>query len=252
MQIKEKINPNEVVYLANLVGKILLKSGAEAYRIEDAIIDICKHFGLHGEPFVTMTCIVCSARDEDGNLFSSVERIRGRKTNLGRIHEINELLGKLDDYTFDELFRKVMDIKEYKTFPKKIVVLGYCGGAAFFAFLFDGNIRDFGVVLVIGFLVYFVMDISTTFEINNFFSIAVASFVCAAVSVLSLRLKITTNVATPIISSLMLLVPGLSFTNSIRDLIAGDFLSGLSRGIEAIMIAASLAVGAGVALYLFV
>ncbi len=42
----------------------------------------------------------------------------------------------------------------------------------------------------------------------------------------------------------MLLVPGLVITNAIRDTIAGDLLSGLSRTLEAIMIAGAIAIGA--------
>lgn len=48
----------------------------------------------------------------------------------------------------------------------------------------------------------------------------------------------------------MLLVPGIAITNSLRDIIGGDFVSGLSRMIEAILIAASIAIGVGVMMML--
>ena len=51
------------------------------------------------------------------------------------------------------------------------------------------------------------------------------------------------------ISSLMLLVPGLAITNAIRDTIAGDTLSGLARATDAFLSAISIAVGAGFVLY---
>ena len=44
----------------------------------------------------------------------------------------------------------------------------------------------------------------------------------------------------------MLLVPGLIITNAIRDTIAGDLVSGISRAIEAIFIAIAIAVGSGI------
>ena len=43
----------------------------------------------------------------------------------------------------------------------------------------------------------------------------------------------------------MLLVPGLAITNAIRDTVAGDYLSGLSRGTEAFLTALAIAIGAG-------
>ena len=51
-----------------------------------------------------------------------------------------------------------------------------------------------------------------------------------------------------IIGSVMPLVPGLLITNAVRDLMAGHFVSGLSKGAEAFLTA--FAIGAGVALVL--
>ena len=51
-----------------------------------------------------------------------------------------------------------------------------------------------------------------------------------------------------IISALMPLVPGVPITNAIRDILAGQLLSGLSKGVEASITA--FAIGAGVAIVL--
>lgn len=44
------------------------------------------------------------------------------------------------------------------------------------------------------------------------------------------------------------LVPGILITNAIRDLLAGELLAGMSRGVEAALTA--FAIGAGVAIVL--
>jgi uncharacterized membrane protein YjjP (DUF1212 family) len=44
----------------------------------------------------------------------------------------------------------------------------------------------------------------------------------------------------------MPLVPGVALTTSIRDLLAGDLLSGIARGVEAIL--SAIAIGVGIAL----
>ena len=50
----------------------------------------------------------------------------------------------------------------------------------------------------------------------------------------------------------MLLVPGLTITNAIRDTIAGDILSGLAKAAEAVLVAISIAVGTGAILSIFI
>ena len=50
----------------------------------------------------------------------------------------------------------------------------------------------------------------------------------------------------------MLLVPGLAITNAIRDTISGDLISGISRGLEAFLVAVAIAAGTGVILRLWI
>ena len=47
----------------------------------------------------------------------------------------------------------------------------------------------------------------------------------------------------------MLLVPGLALANSMRDFIASDTMSGLSRMTEALFVAVGVALGVAVAMF---
>ncbi len=49
-----------------------------------------------------------------------------------------------------------------------------------------------------------------------------------------------------VIGSIMPLVPGLAFTNGIRDTIGDELLSGMSRLAEAVFIAVAIAAGVGI------
>lgn len=48
----------------------------------------------------------------------------------------------------------------------------------------------------------------------------------------------------------MLLVPGIPFTNAIRDILLGDIISGSLRLVEAVLLAAMLALGMMAAIWL--
>ena len=52
--------------------KILLTSGAETYRVEEAITLVCRRFDLKSESFVTMTCVLTSAKKKDGEVITEV------------------------------------------------------------------------------------------------------------------------------------------------------------------------------------
>ena len=48
-----------------------------------------------------------------------------------------------------------------------------------------------------------------------------------------------------VIGSIIPLVPGLSFTNSIRDIADGDYISGSVRMLDALLVSICIAVGVG-------
>ncbi len=59
------------------------------------------------------------------------------------------------------------------------------------------------------------------------------------------------NLNAIVIGSIMIFLPGVAFTNAVRDTLAGDMLSGASKGIEAVIVAVSLASGVGIAIKLW-
>ena len=72
----------------------------------------------------------------------------------------------------------------------------------------------------------------------------------AILAIIAVHFKLGFHVDKIIIGSIMLLVPGLAITNAIRDTIAGDLLAGISRAVEAFLIAIAIAIGSGIVLRL--
>ena len=71
----------------------------------------------------------------------------------------------------------------------------------------------------------------------------VASFIGGAAVFLMCELLPMLHADKVIIGDIMLLIPGMMLTNSIGDILLGDVISGSIRLIEAVMLAASLALG---------
>ena len=74
-----------------------------------------------------------------------------------------------------------------------------------------------------------------------------ASAVVISIAAIFTKLGIAKNQDIITIASVMPLVPGILITNAIRDLLAGELLAGMSRGVEAALTAFA---GAGVAIVL--
>jgi uncharacterized membrane protein YjjB (DUF3815 family) len=87
---------------------------------------------------------------------------------------------------------------------------------------------------------------------TQFFRTIVGSFFLTLVAYLIHFQGIGQNVDSTIIGALMLLVPGLLFTNAMRDIMYGDTNSGMNRVVLVLLIAVAIALGAAAAMHVAV
>ncbi len=244
----------QLLLLATLAGKIMLKNGAETYRVEDTIERICKSRKdiKYADAFVTPTGIFISLEYE-GEMMTYLVRVKSIKIDLNKINLVNDFSREFvsSNMPIDkglEKLKKINKIKNYNILTKTLFGSLAC---AFFSLLFGGTFFDFIssylVSLIVLTTVNQISKYKMTFFINNFIGATLASIL----SLLTVKIGIGQNMDIIIIGSIMALVPGVAITNAMRDTISGDFLSGLSRGMEAIFSALAIAFGVGLVLNVY-
>ena len=83
---------------------------------------------------------------------------------------------------------------------------------------------------------------------NLFFKTIAGAAVSAFMALALTAAGIGQNSDSIIIGALMALVPGIAFTNAMRDIMAGDMVAGISKAAEALLIGAAIALGTALAL----
>lgn len=244
-------NDHHILQLATYAGKIVLINGGEIYRVEDIISRIGKHFDLKIDSFATMTCIIVSGKNKNGEIISLIERINFRVTNLNKINQVHEVINNIKYYNYYELKLKLEAIDRITPYKNIIKILSSAFGASCFVVLFKGNFGDFITAFISGVSIALFSCFVAKLQLNSFFINLISSAIGVFISELFYTIGIIENSSISIISTLMLLVPGVAFINSIRDIIAGDLVAGTSRITEIFMIGAAIAIGAGLVTKLF-
>ena len=85
----------------------------------------------------------------------------------------------------------------------------------------------------------------------DFFINIICGGLVAISSIVCMHFGIIKDLDKLIAGSIMLLVPGLALTNSIRDLLEGQLVSGLTRAAEAFFVGLSAAIGTGSILHIY-
>ena len=243
------IDENKVIDLVLIAGRILLESGAETYRVEDTMNRMAASYGLDDTySFVTSTAIIFSLNDRTN---TRLIRIRERTTDLEKIALTNSLSRKIsnNELTIDEAKEELFQLHhaslQYSFVTQFIAAMVACG---FFLFMFGGVAHDFIFAVLAGAGAFLTFDFVQRFIQIKFFSEFISAAVVISIAAISTKLGLAINQDAITIAGVMPLVPGILITNAIRDLLAGELLAGMSRGVEAAITA--FAIGAGVAIVL--
>ena len=235
-----------IVNLAAEAGKIMLQNGGETYRVEQTIGMICQAYNIKDtQSFVTPTAIITSTTSEDGKNSTIIKRITARSIDLNKVAMINDLSRKVQNnpLTFEEFKAELQRISKCPSYSRLLKMLFAGLNTASFTILFGGGVYDFIVALFAGMIINRICALLARFRVNDFFINIIGGMIAGLIGLSASSLSPMFHEDKIIIGSIMLLVPGLIITNAIRDTIAGDLISGLSRGLEAIVIAGAIAIG---------
>ena len=235
------MDKKEIMELACRAGKVVLENGGEIYRVEQTMTSICAAYGIYDcESFATPTIIILSAPSTHEESYSRMMRITVRGINLNKVAEINRFSRKLP-IAINEALAELERIEKITSYPLWVSILASSIGVGAFTIIFGGGFSDIAGGLILGALIRLTITGLQRKRAGDF----VVNLIGGAVAALGGWL--ISQIGNPwivTVSAMMLLVPGLLFTNALRDIAAGDFVSGGSRGIEVFSIATALACGA--------
>ena len=224
-------------------GETLLENGAEVFRVEQTMEIMARSFHLREfHVYVLTNGIFASAGTAE---IAEVRNVPVRTTHLGRVVAVNALSREIaaGGVTLDEAEHRLAEARRIP-FPKgKTQLLAGMSGTACFALIFGGTAAAAGFI-VSGYLL-----LCEKKNLSNGFRKISAAALITLVCILGCHL-LDTEASHAIIGTLMILTPGIAFTMGIRDFVQGDYLSGTIRMIDALLIAASIAIGTGLVLSL--
>ena len=231
-------------------GQTLLENGAEVFRVEQTMEIMARSFHLREfHVYVLTNGIFASAGTAE---ISEVRNVPTRTTHLGRVAAVNQLSRQIaagEVSTIDEAESRLVQARNIP-FPKDWVQLAAGASGAFcFALIFGGSLQAALIAAVAGCAANgYLLFCGQCGVGGGFKTISTASLI-TLVCILGCGL-LRTESSHAIIGTLMILTPGIAFTMGIRDFVQGDYLSGTIRMIDALLIAASIAIGTGLVLRL--
>ena len=239
--------------LTELTARIayhLALSGAETFRIEETMRRIIGAYGIECQAFAIPNCVMVSLEAANGKPLMVMKRVGFHGNDLEAVEKLNALSRRICAETpAPEVAAQWLKetLAARRTYSAAAYYLGNFLGAAGFCPVFGGTMRDSLWAGLMGLIIGFVTRQMDRWETNPFFSTITAAFLMAVPAYLLAGFHLLDYVDAVIIGSLMILVPGLLITNSMRDIIYGDTNSGINRIVQVLLSALAIAMGTAAA-----
>ena len=240
------MNYNLLTDLAIDLGYELAMSGAETFRVEESMTRLLAAYNVDSDVFAVPNYVMVTIRRKDGTPITRMRRIGYHGNNMDCVEKFSALSRylSLEKPELETAYTLLSDTrKRCRNYSLTTQYIGHIVGAGSMGMFFGGSWRDGLCAALCGLLIGIVDKYLDKLKANQFFRTIASAFFMALLAHLLRSFGLASNADAVIIGALMLLVPGLLFTNAMRDIIYGDTNSGVNRIVQVFLIAAALSLG---------
>ena len=228
------------------MGQLLLDCGAEISRVEDTLSRMAGAYGSkHADVFVITSIISISIEFSSKDVLTETRRIFSSSgTDFYRLEKLNSISRSCcaSPMPIAELKRALEDVAHGRK-PIAVVLVGSALAAGGFAMFFGGGMWDGISAAIFGLLICLVQRRLASTKLSTVGGNLLLSFVTGLCVGIICKIIPVLNMDKILIGDIMLMIPGLAMTNSIRNMLGGDTISGVVRLIESLIWAGALAGG---------
>ncbi len=246
---------HRVLELALEAGRVLLRNGAEIFRVEETIEHICNHFGVKEmDAFVLSNGIFLTAHDEGKEIFAKVKSIPLAGTNLEIVTEVNELSREISAGLIgvEDAFERLKEIEALPPKKDRQLVFAAGIGCGVFCYLTKGTVYESIITCIIAGIAYYLILIARRQRISKIIINLIGGGLVTLLAYLAVQIPFpfTLSLDKIIIGCIFCMIPGVAFVNAIRDVVNNDFISGTVKMLDALMVFVYIAIGVGFVLSL--
>lgn len=244
----------DVVDLALWAGQLLMHNGAESLRVEETVRTFGTGLGCDwGDVLVSQNAILVT-HESGGEFRTKIRRVRRRGgVNMTLVAALSHVTHRVAEGTYDRLevrqeLERISSTPRHYNRPFTILMVGLACAA--FSRLFGGDWPAFGLTLLLSAAGIFVSQELNRRDFNSLFSVLSAASVVGLIGGIVNSFHLSQDPDVVIAASVLFLVPGVPFINSVEDLIKGHTVVGIARGVYGGLIILAISLGLLLALRL--
>jgi len=239
---------SKIMELAYEAGAILLENGAEISRVDETMRRIAGHYGVDDESFFVLSNgIMATARG-----FARTKFIPIKGTSLDKVVAVNQLSREVSEgkCNLEQLESQLKAIRAMRPKPAWEQITASAFGSAAFCIIFGGGFADSIAAFVAGLVLWVYMLFVGYQHLSRIAGTITGGLLATLLCGVMYKLGLGTHLSNMIIGAIIPLIPGVPFTNGIRDLAHEDYIAGITRLLDALLTFFCISMGVALAFML--
>jgi len=241
-----KVSKYELGEMLLEIGSMLMVSGANTERIKVTISRIARAFGCDSELLITNHALMITLNYQDKHkTFTNVKWVPNMHLNFNLISDISIMSWRivLEKWSVERVNQELTTLNRKPLYPRFLVLTMVALAGASFCRLSGGDFIEMIACFTASFSGLYVrqeaMKMKFNFYLCVFFGAATAAIVSGFYFYFNPQLTYIHAFST----SVLFLIPGVPMMNAVADLIDGNILNGITRGVNVLIIAFAIALG---------
>jgi len=249
----EREELRDVISLSLWAGQMLLQNGADSQKVEETVHRLGTQLGCDWMDVVVLYDSIIATTLNNREFRTKARRAPGRSVNLEKIAQINELSyqamrGELDRFALRSELRRIDELKP--NYGRWTVVLFVGLACAAFARLFGGDLAAIAITFLASAVGMTIRQQMAQAHFSPILTTLVTAFVASFIASVGVLLSLGEQPSVAISAAVLLLVPGVPLINASEDLLNGQIMNGLARGVWGLILSLAIALGIAVTLWL--
>lgn len=228
------------------IGKMILSSGGEANRVERTLHRMGKAYGCDKVEVMSISHSIILTLNRGKEHLTEIQRVEEAKFDFFKLKRTNRVYRNVIDnpISMEEINKKLNAIEQSDTINNfSNVLVAWCIASAFYTGFFGGNVMDMIFSAIIGIVLCGIIRFFDNCGFNYYFTLIVVSLFGGFLSRIFTLTGYEIHTSVINAGNIMPLIPGLTLTNSLRDMLSKDTITGMSEIAETVVISLIIATG---------
>lgn len=242
----KKINIKKLCDTMLRIGVMILSSGGEANRVERTMLKMGMAYGCDKVETMSISHSIIVTLNRGKESITEIRRVEESKYDFFKLKRTNRIYRDaiINPISMEEINKKLDKVEKSDYINNFInVLVAWSLASAFYTGFFGGNIIDIIVSAIIGIVICSVNKLLSLNGINYYFTLIVVSLLGGFLSKLVTFSNLNVHTSAINAGNIMPLIPGLTLTNSLRDMLSKDTITGMSEIAETVVISLIIATG---------